>query len=130
MSDKKQMPPPLIDSAKLLAFAYNDEEVEFTDKIDLFVGEIENLKRIGEMPCLAICSNYLAPNDILLFFCNAKWESQGVIEFKSIEEAKSKAERGYPGISKKWEESPYTIDDVNKFLRDVYEVDPSVEWWK
>ena len=101
----KQIPPPIIDSAKLLSFAYNDDDVEFTDRIDIFVGEEEELQRLGEMPCLAICANYAAPNEILLLFCNAGWESQGVITFTSIKKAKLKAERGYRGISEKWKES-------------------------
>ncbi len=88
------------------------------------------MERLGEVPFLAICSNYAVPNDILLLFCNAEWESRGVIGFKSVEEAKITAERGYHGISQKWQESPYSNEDVENFLRDIYEVDPDAEWWK
>ncbi len=123
-------PPPIIDSARLLTFAHNDGDVEFTDRINLFVGEKDSMERLGEMPNLAICADYATPKEILLFFCNDEWASQGVIAFASVEEAKLKAERGYRGISKKWKESPYSNDEVNSFLRDVYDVDPNSEWWK
>ena len=103
---------------------------EFTNRISLFIGDENDMYPLGEMPCLAICSNYNVPQDILLFFCNAEWEPQGVIAFTSIDEAKLRAERGYRGISKKWKESPYTDDEIADFLRDVYEVDPNSEWWK
>lgn len=126
----QKLPPPVIDSSRLLAFAFNDEEVEFTDRISLFVGEAEALERLGEMPCLAICSSYPAPEDILLFFCDAQWEVRGTIPFRSVEEAKLKAERGYKGISAKWQKSPYTEEETNEYLRDEYEVDPATKWWE
>jgi hypothetical protein len=88
------------------------------------------LERLGEVPYLAICSNYANPDEILLFFCNSEWESQGVITFTSTEEAKLRAERGYQGISDKWQESPYNDEEINNYLREEYEVDPNSEWWK
>lgn len=130
MTKSNKLPPPIIDSAKLLAYAYNNDEVEFTDLIDIFVGKKDNLTRLGVMPCLAICSDYAAPNEILLLFCNADWQSKGAIALNSVEKAKAKAERGYRGISKNWKASPYSDGDVENYLRDVYKVDPNLEWWK
>jgi hypothetical protein len=124
------MPPPVIDSAKLLFFAHNDDTVQFTDRINLHIGRREDFERLGEMPCLAICSNYNDPTEILLLFCDQDWESKGVISFGSVEEAKLKAERGYKGISGKWQVSPYSEEEVRDYLRDEYEVDPDTEWWK
>jgi hypothetical protein len=89
-----EIPPPIIDSARLLAFAINDEDVKYTNRIN-FVGSKEKLERLGEVPCLAICSDYANADEILLFFCNSEWEPQGVIPFTSTEEAKLRAERGY-----------------------------------
>ena len=123
-----KIPPPVIDSARLLAFAYNDADVKVTDRITLFVGEPDRMERLGEVPCLAICSNYANPKDILLFFCNFEWEPQGVIALKSVQEAKSKAEKGYNGILQKWQESPYSNREVEDFLRNVYKVNPDEEW--
>jgi hypothetical protein len=119
-------PPPVIDSAKLLAYAVVDSDVEYTDRICLFVGE----ERLGRVSRLAITSNYVVPEDILLEFCDDEWNCKGVIAHKSIDEAKAQAERGYRGISSKWMPSPYTEDQVAEYLRDSYGVDPTTEWWK
>lgn len=129
MNAARKIPPPVIDSTRLLAFAYNDDDVEYTDRIDLHVGVEGKMERMGEMPCLAICSNYAVPHDILLLFCNSDWESQGVIACTSVDEARLRFERGYRGISQKWQQSPYSDEEVDDYLRDVYEVDPNAEWW-
>lgn len=122
-------PPPIIDSAKLVIFASNDENVEYTDRIDLHVGTSENgFVRIGEMPNLAITRTYY-DNSYLLMLCDEEWNAKGVIQFTTIEEAKIKAERGYKGIAKKWQDSPYGQEEIDDFLRDEYEVDPKSEWW-
>jgi ClpX C4-type zinc finger len=127
MSDVASRPPPIMDSAKLVAYASTDGDVEFTDRITLLVGDEG---RLGRVPCLAICLNYCIPGDVLLFFCDADWTTKGVIAFTTVDEAKLKAERGYKGITNKWIDSPYSDEDLATFLRDVYEVDPKAEWWK
>jgi hypothetical protein len=122
-------PPPIIDSAKLISFASNDEDVEYTDRINLHVGTTENdFVRIGEMPNLAITRTYY-DNSYLLMLCDEGWNAEGVLHFTTIEEAKAKAELGYKGISNKWKDSPYGQQEIDDFLRDVYEVDPRSEWW-
>jgi hypothetical protein len=72
-----QNPPPIIDSAKLILFAVNDKDVEYTDRIDLHVGTVENgLIRIGEMPNLAITKTFYDGNYLLIYlpghFCIRK----------------------------------------------------------
>jgi hypothetical protein len=127
VSAPRQPPPPVIDSARLLSYAFtDDDDVEFTDRINLHTSE----GRLGRVPCLAITLNYYIPGDVLLEFCDTDWTSKGVIAFTSVEEARTKAERGYRGITNKWIESPYSDAQVSDFLRDVYEVDPKAEWWK
>jgi hypothetical protein len=119
-------PPPIIDSAKTLCYAINDEEVLFTDRIHLIVGG----ERLGEVPHLAICENYCIPGDILLLFCDANWESKGVIAFDSVEAAKAKAETGYQGISGKWVDLETSKEELDRFLREEYQADPETEWWR
>ena len=126
METDPNRPPPVIDSAKTLCYAINDSDVVFTDRIHLIVGG----ERLGEVPRLAICENYGKPDDILLLFCDENWESKGVIGFDSIEAAKAKAEIGYQGISAKWVDLKAPKDELDRFLREEYEVDPDTEWWK
>jgi len=119
-------PPPIIDSARVIEYAHIGQDIPYTGGIHLIVdGE-----RLGAVPNLAICRNYCIPDDILLLFCDGEWSSKGCIAFSKVEEAKIKAERGYPGISSLWSETPHDDNAVADFLRDVYDVDPSSEWWR
>src|SRR5688572_969828 len=85
------VPPPVIDSARVLAFANVPDDVQYTGRTHLNVGG----EWIGRVANLAICRNYCKPDDILLLFCDEAWASQGCIPFASIEEARLKAEAGY-----------------------------------
>ncbi len=124
------IPPPIIDSARVIYFAENDSDIEYTDRIELHVGSAENeFERIGELPNLAISKTYNELNEILLMFCDEDWGTKGVIAFTTVEEAKIKAERGYKGITEKWQESTCTENEIDDFLRDEYDVDPKSEWW-
>jgi len=126
----KSAPPPIIDSAKLICFAHNDSDVIFTDRISLYIGRTgDELEPIEEVPNLSITQPHYEPKEFLLMFCNSDWTVRGVIAFTSVDEAKIKAERGYTGITSKWNDSPYSDEDINNFLRDEYEVDPNSEWW-
>ena len=124
-----EIPPPIIDCSKVILFAKNDDDVEYTDRIDLHVGGKSGFERIGELPHLVISEPYNWPDTYLLMFCDEDWVVKGVLNYTTIDEAKIKAERGYKGISEKWQECPYDEESRNDFLRDEYEVDPKSEWW-
>ncbi len=125
-----ESPPPIIDSCKLLFYARNEDDVTFTDRISLFIGGSgDELEPIGEVQNLAISKTYYEPHEFLLMFCEDDWSVKGVIPFTTIEETKTKAERGYNGISSKWKKNPYSEDEIDDYLRDEYEVDPKSEWW-
>lgn len=125
-----EIPPPVIDSARLVVYAINDNEVEFTDKLGLYVGGVkQGLVRLGEMPKITICRPYSNPNEFLIFLSNNDWEPQGTLVGVSLDDAKSYVEKGYKGISSKWIESPYSQIEVEDYLIDVYGVNPKVEWW-
>ena len=120
------IPPPIIDSARVLLYATVTADMEYTKRIHLIVGG----ERLGRVPNLAICQNYYVPEDVLLLFCDAEWNSQGCIAFTTVEEAKLKAERDYPAIAGQWHATPHDQSAIDDFLRDVYEVDPKSEWWR
>jgi hypothetical protein len=119
-------PPPIIDSARVLCYASVGDDIEYTERIHLIVGG----ERLGRVPALAICRSYNIPDDILLLFCDAEWNSQGCIAFTTVDEAKLKAERGYPGLMARWVESTHDDGAVADFLRNEYDVDPGSEWWR
>lgn len=122
--------PPIIDSARLIYYAFNDSDVEFTDKLSIFVGDSEGeLEPLGEVSGLAITETYRKPREYLLMFCDFNWSVKSAIAFTTIEEAKNRAERGYKGITDKWKPSQYSDEEIQDFLRNEYEVDPLSEWW-
>ena len=125
------LPPPVINSCKLLCFAENDNDVIFTDKLSIYVsGESGELVRLAEMPHLAICQPYNETNQIFLLFCDEYWEPKGMAPYSSVEEAKIHAERGYTGLNSKWVNSAYSLVEVEEYLRSEYEVDPTSHWWE
>ena len=126
-----ELPPPVIHSSKLVAYAKNDENVTFTDKISLYVGGSgDDLERLGEVPGIAICHPYNEHDELLIFFCDSSWEPKGTIPCTSIDEAKKRIERGYRGICGNLVMSPYSQNDIDDFLRYEYEVDPYTNWWE
>jgi hypothetical protein len=120
------LPPPIIDSARVLQYVTVSADMEYTERIHLIVGG----ERLGRVPNLAICQNYCDPEDVLLLLCDMQWNSQGCIAFTTVDEARLKAEGGYPAISGQWKSTPHGQSAVDDFLRDVYEVDPRSEWWR
>ena len=123
------LPPPVIDSAKLVAFAENDDDVTYTGKLSLHVGGPSNWQTVDELPGLVIVNSYNMPQDFLLGFCDESWSISGVIQFDSIEAAKARAEHYYSGVGSKWCSSPYSDEQVREYLKTEYGVDPDSEWW-
>ena len=127
-----QLPPPVIHTAKLIAYAVNDQDVEFTNKIHLYVGDpdSEEMVRLGEMPNIAICHPYYDRSEYLIFLCDEQWEPKGTLVGASVEDAKNEVERGYKGISKKWVDEPYSENEIDEYLREDYGVNPNINWWE
>jgi hypothetical protein len=109
-------PPPAIDCARVLHFAWVDSSVHYRGNSTLFVGG----KLQGEVPCLAICK-YRGEEEVLLFHCDNDWIAQGVSVHATSSEAMANAERMYEGISKKWVDSGTSEDDAERYLDKIFE---------
>jgi len=118
-------PPPVIDSALVLDFAHVSEEITFCGEMHLHAFG----KWVVRVANLAICRNYGEPQDILLLFCDSDWNSEGCIPCSDMNEAKSVAEKDYPGLGPHWVSSPHNEAAIHDFLRSNYGVDPATEWW-
>ena len=124
------LPPPVLSSAKLLAYARSDSDVEFTDRLNMYVGDADGLERLGEVSNFAICQEYGSKKEVLLLFCGEDWEQKAVSgRLASVSEAKRRAEVGYVGLLGKWRPSPYSIEHEREYLRAEYQVDPDTAWW-
>jgi len=91
-------PPPVIDSARVIAYAIVDDSVTFSGRDALYVDG----KLLGRVPRLAVCENLGKDIGALLFHCNECWDVLGVSGGGSIDEALRYAERNYPGVAKLW----------------------------
>jgi hypothetical protein len=109
-------PPPAVCSERILYYAVLDESVGFnSDHRSIFV----NGKQLGKVPYLAICQEKKA-SKFLIYYCDSDWEPVGASEYDTVEAAKRRAERIYPGSSAKWVEAHFTEEDVTRYLDEVW----------
>jgi hypothetical protein len=95
--EKPSTPPPMIcvNDRLLLQYAVLTDSVGFTAGHGLF---FVDGKEIGRVPYLAICEDRES-EEPTLYFCGDDWSPIGIAPCASIEAAKRKAERIYPGTS-------------------------------
>jgi hypothetical protein len=104
-------PPPVLASARVLAYAVVDETVTYTGRHTVFVAGRE----LGPVPRLAI-GRTLAGREILLMLCDADWDVLATVPHASVDAAKHAAEQGYAGVSAKWTEVAFTDAEVDAYL--------------
>jgi hypothetical protein len=91
-------PPPVLDCARVIAYAHIGPSIPCLAKSLLYVGG--NL--LGRVPALAICENLGTDLGPLLFHCDGQWNVLGSSGAETIEAAVLAAERNYPGLQKHW----------------------------
>jgi hypothetical protein len=107
-------PPPVIDSAQVIAYAATDSGVRWTGRQALFVES----RRLGAVPRLAICRNLFGElKDYLIFHCDTKWNVLGVAGAPTFRDCKLRAERWYEGVSKHWVRTRVTKRSAERWLR-------------
>ena len=114
MPGSDSAPLPILDSAKVLCYTLIPDSVEFTRTLT-FVDGVE----LGRVPRLAICQ-YRNTSEVLLFHCDSEWSVLGCGGFSSMEKAKQRAERIYPGIGAHWIDSPYTQEEVDRGVEELF----------
>jgi hypothetical protein len=111
-------PPPVIDMARVIAYAVVDDSVQWTGRQTIFVGREE----LGPVPRLALAQNVTGElKDVLIFHCNDQWEVLGVSGGATLEEAKSRAERAYRGITAKWIDRNVSIEEAKAWIEENYD---------
>ena len=113
--EKHTTPPPIIclNDNILLHYAVLGDSVGYNTGHGLFfVGG----KEIGRVPCLAICEDKDS-RQVTLYYCNGDWSPIGIAVYDSVEAAKKRAERIYPGSSACWVEARFSEDDVTRFRK-------------
>jgi hypothetical protein len=116
-SEKPSAPPPLIcvNDRVLLQYAVLTDAVGYRAGHGLFfVGG----KEIGPVACLAICQDKESAQ-VTLYYCEPDWSPIGISGHISIEAARKRAERIYPGSSSCWVEAHFSDEDVNRYLDEI-----------
>jgi hypothetical protein len=104
---KRVPPPPVIDSARVLAYAFVDD-IPYRRTGSFFVDG----KLLEEVPCLAIAQNLGEDIGPLIFHCDEDWNALGTSGAATIEDVRRDAERNYPGVSARWVETNVSIEDA------------------
>jgi hypothetical protein len=104
-------PPPVLCSARVLAYAVIPDEIPFTDRAIAFIdGE-----RLGRVPCVAIVEAFQSsPTDMLLIYCDEEW---GVIAAGGgdLVSLRRRMELNYPGVSNLWVDMDTPVDVALKY---------------
>jgi hypothetical protein len=91
-------PPPILDCARVIAYAHIDASIPFTAKLLLYVGG----NRLGRVQALAICENLGHGTGLLMLHCDEHWNSLGASGAETVDAAIATAERNYPGLKEHW----------------------------
>ncbi|HEV7239206.1 MAG TPA: ClpX C4-type zinc finger protein [Thermoanaerobaculia bacterium] len=111
--DKQTPPPPVLDGCVITDYACTTE-AEFRGHSSLFVDGSE----VTRVPCLAI-GEPMNGDDVLLLHCDDRWTVLGVSGHSSKDEAKTRAERIYRGISTSWIHQEVSTEQVNAYIAEI-----------
>ena len=114
-SNPETPPPPVIECTRLLCYAVVDSGAQFSGRTLLFVDGRE----LGEVPCLAICEEKKS-SGVLLFHCDSEWTTLGCSAHQSVPDAKTRAERIYPGISTRWVDAGVSEEAAEVYLNEQF----------
>jgi hypothetical protein len=98
-------PPPVIDCARVLSYAFVDD-IPYRRAGSLFV----NGELLEKMPRLAVCANLGEDIGPMLFHCDEEWNVLGTSGAGTIDEVKKMAERNYPGVASRWVDTHITVE--------------------
>lgn len=106
---KRDPPPPVIDSSRVLSYAFVDD-IPYRRAGALYVdGQL-----LEHVPRLAICTNLGEDIGPLLFHCDEEWRVLGTTGAEAVDAVKQCAERNYPGVAARWVDVNVTTEDALK----------------
>jgi len=111
-------PPPVLDMARVIAYAIVDDSIEWTGRQTIFVGD----EKLGRVPRLALARDVSGElDDVLIFHCDESWEVLGMTGAADVDAAKAITERAYRGITEKWVAFDVTIEQAQAWIRENYD---------
>ncbi len=107
---KRSPPPPVIDAARVVAYAFVDDIPSLPAGARVLASEaLEQPRR------LAIAEHLSTPAALVIFHCDEEWISMGASTAESIERAKQDAECNYPGVGNRWIDTHVTVEEALAF---------------
>lgn len=106
----KNPPPPVINSARVLSYAFVDD-IPYRKHGRLFVGD----EPLEAVPRLAIVVNLGKDIGPLLDHCDEEWKVLGTSGADSVAAVKAKAELNYPGVASRWVDVNTSVEDALNF---------------
>lgn len=106
----KIAPPAVLDSARVLAYAFVDD-IEYREYGALYVDGV----LLEHVPRLAICANLGTDMGPLLFHCDVDWNVLGVSGAGTVEAVKERAERNYPSSMARWVDIDTSVEAALKY---------------
>lgn len=107
---KRSPPPPVIDAARVVAYAFVDDIPYLPAGARILAGE-----GVDQAPRLAIAVRLSSPPGPVVFHCDEEWISMGASTAESIERAKQDAECNYPGVGNRWIDTNVTVEEALAF---------------
>jgi hypothetical protein len=91
-------PPPVLGSARVLAYAVVDDAMPFTGRCAHYVDGV----LLGRVPRLAIVEELADTAEIMLLHCDEEWNVLRLSGSGTVAEVKARTEVNYPGIGARW----------------------------
>jgi hypothetical protein len=111
---KRTPPPPVIDAARVVAYAFVDDIPYLgvgTGGLALFG---ENLP-LEPVPRVAIAVGLAGNAGPRVFHCDEEWIALGASGAETVEQAKQEVERAYPGVAERWIDTHVTVEEALAF---------------
>jgi hypothetical protein len=109
----KTPPPPAIDSARVLSYAFVDD-ISYRQYGRLIVGD----KIMEAVPRLAIVVNLGKDIGPMLFHCDEEWNCLGTSGAASVVAVKQRADLNYPGVASRWVDVNTSVEEALQFYDD------------
>lgn len=104
-NEKRHPPPPVIDAARVISYAYTDD-IPYCCTVSPFTDEA----MIEPVPRLAIAVGLGGQPGSVVLHCDEDWISLGISDAETVEEAKEGVARSYPGVS--WIDTYVTVEEA------------------
>jgi hypothetical protein len=111
---KRNPPPPVIDAARVVSYAFVDD-IPYLGPAPLLTEDESIEEPIEQVPRLAVAVGLAGHVGPRVFHCDEEWISLGASGAETVEQAKEEAERAYPGVGARWIDTNVTVEEALAF---------------